>query len=435
MFISYSSINASAAQAICHILEENGIRCWIAPRNIPAGAEYGDLIDDAIRSCKVLVVVFSETASSSRWVKGEINIAVEEQKTIIPFRIDPTPAKGLNRLLLNQKHWIDAYPDYETKFSELVDAVITALPPAPKQTHPAPEPVRTILKFSWKYIICIAVGLLIAAGSWLIFHAKAMSKFEYNNNGLHVSHEGLTEAQQKALTSILDNMVLVEGGSFMMGNTSDAESFNTMQDTLSSPAHKVALNNFYIGRYEITQSEWKAFLPLAGRVTEENDAKAMDRLSWEDAKLFADTLSVLTGLNISLPTEAQWEYAACGGVKTRGYMYSGHNYDVREVGWSIADEISSAEAPGLRRPNELGLYDMTGNVSEWCADYFAPYDSVVSQNPSGPDQGMDRVLRGGDFLTSDILNLKATTRYCCAPFTNRTGSGVRLVIIPNNTAY
>lgn len=120
VFISYSSTQTAAAQAICHTLESNGIRCWMAPRNITAGAQYGDCIDDAIKCCKVVVVLFSETASKSLWVSGELNVAFSQQKTIIPFRLDETPLRGQMRLMLNQMHWIDAYPDYREKFQDLV---------------------------------------------------------------------------------------------------------------------------------------------------------------------------------------------------------------------------------------------------------------------------------------------------------------------------
>lgn len=113
----------AAAQAICHTLESNGIRCWMAPRNITAGTQYGDCIDDAIKDCKVVVVLFSETASKSWWVSGELNVAFSQQKTIVPFRLDETPFKGQMRVMLNQMHWIDAYPDYRVKFQDLVHDV------------------------------------------------------------------------------------------------------------------------------------------------------------------------------------------------------------------------------------------------------------------------------------------------------------------------
>ena len=127
VFISYSSQDMEAAQAICHVLEQNEIRCRVASRNIPPGSDYGDVIEEAIKACRAVVLLFSETAATSQWVKGELNIAFEEQKTIIPFRLDQTPLKGQTRVMLNQRHWIDAYPDYKTKFNDLVTAVAKSI--------------------------------------------------------------------------------------------------------------------------------------------------------------------------------------------------------------------------------------------------------------------------------------------------------------------
>lgn len=122
VFISYSSRNKPTALALCHVLEEHRIKCWIAPRDIPPGADYGDVIDEAIVACRLFVLVFSAPASISQWVKGELNLAFSEKKIIIPYRIDETPLKGAMRLILNQTHWVDAYPDAESKFGELVEA-------------------------------------------------------------------------------------------------------------------------------------------------------------------------------------------------------------------------------------------------------------------------------------------------------------------------
>jgi len=123
VFISYSSHNRSTALAICHVLEEHKIKCWIAPRDIPGGADYGDIIDQAILDCKVFLLVFSESAVSSQWVRGEVNIAFSEGKPIVPYRIDDTELSGAMRLILNQMHWLDAYPDAESKFDELLETV------------------------------------------------------------------------------------------------------------------------------------------------------------------------------------------------------------------------------------------------------------------------------------------------------------------------
>ncbi len=123
IFISYSSKQKSIADGVCHYLEENGFKCWMAPRDIPVGSEYGDLIEEAIKTSKVVVLVFSQTASISKWVKGEINVAFADNKPILPFRVDKTEIKGSFRLMLNQMHWIDAFPQYADRLPELLNSV------------------------------------------------------------------------------------------------------------------------------------------------------------------------------------------------------------------------------------------------------------------------------------------------------------------------
>lgn len=429
VFISYSSQDIEAAQAICHVLEQNEIKCWMAPRNIPPGSDYGDVIDEAIKSCKVVVILYSETSASSPWVTGELNVAFEEQKTIIPFRLDKTPLKGQARVMLNQRHWIDAFPDYKTKFNDLVKAVSLII--GKEDTVTLPQNNQTIqIKEYRKYIVygiltAIVVFLMIVIYPIIV---KIAHTYEYNKHGLHLKINNLTQQQEDALNSILDNMVLVEGGIFIMGNTEEMFDNLTEQDSLSINPHEVELDNYYICKYEVTQKQWRAFLPTIGKCIADGDSTAMDMLSWEDAKTFADTLSAITGLRFSLPTEAQWEFAARGGNKTHRYIFSGHTWDVTEVGWTSYEGLTSAHDIGGKRPNELGLYDMTGNVFEWCFDYFELYTKEKAVNPIGPKKGFNRVLRGGDFRIENDFDMKVSTRYYDAPFVNRKGAGLRLVI-------
>lgn len=421
-----------AAQAICHVLEQNEIRCWMAPRNIPPGSDYGDVIDDAIKSCKVVVILYSEKAASSPWVTGELNVAFEEQKIIIPFRLDKTPLKGQTRVMLNQRHWIDAYPDYKTKFNDLVRAVALA---TGKDIQIAPslvKPSEHLKKYKKPIIgLCVAaivIGLMIFLYP---FVARQMHVYSYDKQGLHVKAKGLTSQQEDALNSILDDMVLVDGGTFVMGNTPEMEDYLTEQDSLSANPHDVELDKFYICKYEVTQKQWRAFLPTEGKCIvdgEDRDKTAMDRLSWEDAKAFADTLSAITGLQFALPTEAQWEFAARGGNKSHRCIFSGHAWDATEVGWTSFEDLKSSHEVGGKRYNELGLYDMTGNVFEWCADYFELYSKEKSVNPQGPIKGSNRVLRGGDYRIENLYDMKVSTRYYDAPFVNRKGAGLRLVV-------
>lgn len=180
-------------------------------------------------------------------------------------------------------------------------------------------------------------------------------------------------------------------------------------------------------KFEVTQKQWLAFLSTEGKCIKDGDNIPMDMLSWEDAKCFVDSLSAITGLHFALPTEAQWEYAARGGKNSKGYIFSG-NDDPTEAGWTSFDKLSSAHEVGGKRYNELGLYDMTGNVAEWCLDYFAPYSMDEVVNPQGPNKGIDKVLRGGDFRIDNFYDMKISTRYFDSPFVNRRGVGLRLVI-------
>ena len=123
IFISYSSKQKNIADGVCHYLEEKGYKCWMAPRDIPIGSEYGDLIEQAIKKSKLVVLVFSQTASMSKWVKGEINVAFTEDKPILPFRVDDTEIKGTFRVMLNQMHWIDAFPRFSDKLPDLEKSI------------------------------------------------------------------------------------------------------------------------------------------------------------------------------------------------------------------------------------------------------------------------------------------------------------------------
>ena len=144
VFISYSSKNATTAQAICHELEDNHIKCWIAPRDIPVGAKYASVISKAIKDCKVVVLVFSEQSAISPWVESEINIAFSNRKPIVPYKIDAANLENYDEfyLMLNNRHWIEAYPDFKTRFTELVSVVSTLVGVVP-ESKDTKQPILT----------------------------------------------------------------------------------------------------------------------------------------------------------------------------------------------------------------------------------------------------------------------------------------------------
>ena len=191
---------------------------------------------------------------------------------------------------------------------------------------------------------------------------------------------------------LVNNMVYVEGGTFTMGATSEQGSDASSNE---KPAHQVTLSSFSIGKYEVTQEEWEAV--MGNNPSSLKGAKRpVESVSWSDCRQFIRKLRTLTGKNFRMPTEAEWEYAARGGNKSRGYKYSGSNI-LDDVGWYDSNSSSSTHDAGQLDPNELGLYDMSGNVWEWCADWYGSYDSNSQSNPGGPSSGSVRVFRGGSW--------------------------------------
>lgn len=160
------------------------------------------------------------------------------------------------------------------------------------------------------------------------------------------------------------NMIKVEGGTFMMGaNDDDEYAFET-----EKPSHKVTISNYSIGETEVTQALWKAVMGNNPSYNK-GDNLPVEQVSWDDCQKFISKLNILTGKTFCLPTEAQWEYAARGGRKNKGYKYCGSN-DIDDVAWYLDNSGDMTHAVATKHANELGLYDMLGNVNEWCLDYW-----------------------------------------------------------------
>ena len=187
-------------------------------------------------------------------------------------------------------------------------------------------------------------------------------------------------------------MMPVEAGTFTMGATSE----QVNPDSDEKPTHQVTLtNNYYIGQTEVTQALWKAVM---GRKPSRfmGDNRPVEKVSWNDCQKFITKLNSLTGQKFRLPTEAEWEYAARGGKKSQGYQYSGSN-NLEEVAWYYDNSSSQTHDVATKQPNELGVYDMSGNVWEWCQDWYGSYSSTSQTNPTGATSGSNRVNRGGSW--------------------------------------
>ena len=185
-------------------------------------------------------------------------------------------------------------------------------------------------------------------------------------------------------------MVFVAGGSFTMGCT-----FEQGSDCASDekPSHEVQLTGFAIAKYEVTQALWKQVMgnnPSRFK----GDSLPVENVTWDDVQIFLQRLNAQTGKNYRLPTEAEWEYAARGGQQSRQTMFAGGS-ELETVAWCSSNAENSTHNVGTRQPNELGLYDMSGNVWEWCNDYYGQYPSDKQTNPTGAKKGTARIVRGG----------------------------------------
>ena len=185
-------------------------------------------------------------------------------------------------------------------------------------------------------------------------------------------------------------MAKVEAGTFIMGATSEMQD----PDKDEKPIHQVILTkNYFMGKTEVTQALWEAVMSNNPSSFKGNN-KPVERVSWDECQTFISKLNAVTGRRFRLPTEAEWEFAARGGNYSHRYQYSGSN-SLYEVAW-FADHTTHDVA--TKQPNELGLYDMSGNVREWCSDWFGAYSSNTQYDPIGPTSGSYRVSRGGSYV-------------------------------------
>ena len=267
---------------------------------------------------------------------------------------------------------------------------------------PSPRPKAAVHK-KWFIPLAIAAGVVGIVMVWPV--ANEVVKAGFSTVAATVGGGYSTESLQDetfTVGGVSFVMKGVQGGEFTMGATPDVE--NEAGDD-EKPAHHVRVSSFRIGQTEVTQALWKAVMGSNPSDTK-GDNLPVDEVSWSNCQVFISKLNSLTGEKFRLPTEAEWEYAARGGNQSRGYKFAGSN-NVDDVAWYEDNSGNSTHAVATKAPNELGLYDMSGNVKEWCNDWYGSYSSDDQTNPTGPsepNERNERVTRGGDWGINAIFH-------------------------------
>ena len=388
VFISYKSNDPqlgnndeTVANELCAALEAAGISCWIAPRDIEPGVRYGRAIMEAINSCKVMVVVFSKHANTSEHIANEVDAIFSRKVDIIPFNIDGSqPGLELD-YYLRRMQWINASGNYRQRINELIKALKLKL-----GKHDAGQ---TIIINAPTDVNTIPVN---------------PTQLTFNVNGVYFK------------------MIRVEGGSFIMGATPEQG-----EDVGSNekPAHKETVSTFYIGETPVTELLWATVMGVDSKsLSADSFFHPVNYKGWNKCQSFIAKLNNLTGRQFRLPTEAEWEYAARGGKLSKGYKYSGSN-NIDEVAWYECNSDYKVHAVALKKPNELGLYDMSGSVGEWCQDKMEGYDSVFYKN--GVSYFHHRIVRGGGAFNM-AWQCRVSYRGSWSDLETLMGKGLRLVL-------
>ncbi len=390
VFISYKdddkklgNNDGTVARELCKQLEDVGITCWIAPRNADDAntSGFAASIMKGISECKVFLLVFSRFTNDSEFVANEINVACEEKKKIVLYKLDSSSPSPELKFYLGRKPWVDASGDYKAKFRELISMVNKKLGKTEERTDPPSNPSGKGQN----------EGNLIQK-SPLSFNVKGVTF----------------------------NMIFVEGGTFIMGATPGQkdEAFSDEEP----PTHR-SLESFYIGEMQVTQALWKAVMGDNPSKFKGNLKRPVECVSWLDCQEFIKKLNTITGKRFHLPTEAQWEYAARGGMKNNDLKYAGSS-DLDSVAWYENNSGKTTHPVAQKNPNELGLYDMIGNVWEWCHDGYGNDDPEGNRDTSSDFRHM---IRGCCW--------RGNARYCRVSYRNnwittKSGShlGLRLAL-------
>ena len=322
------------------------------------------------------------------------------------------------RLLNEEQAQTKPQSEEETEVSTKMDTENTQHSPEQERTNKTENKrVITLVIVIATLVVCVAIVSLLKN----TIQASPNEEVEYTKDSIVADEPRAKEAKRIVVNDISIKMIPVEGGTFTMGATSEMEDPGDNE----KPTHQVTLSSYYIGETEVTQALWKAVMDSNPSGLEGDDLP-VEYVSWNDCQTFIRKLNALTGKNFRLPTEAEWEFAARGGNQSRHTQYSGSSR-IDDVAWNRGNSGDKMHPVKTKQPNELGIYDMSGNVWEWCQDWNGDYSSYAQTNPTGASSGSRRVYRGGSWFYPPRLCRSSFRRYGMPEVSYRT-LGLRLVL-------
>ena len=234
------------------------------------------------------------------------------------------------------------------------------------------------MKYLKQFYLSLCVFFL---SSWCVIEAQSIS---------------ISDEQKLMLAAIETSMISIEGGVFIMGCTSD-QGAECTQDEF--PIHRVQLSGFKLLKTEVTQGMWLSVMGNNPSYNKRSAQFPVENVSYTEIEKFIDVLNAMSSHQYRLPTEAEWEFAARGGNKSKSTLFSGSS-DAQSVSWNISNSSNTSHIAGYKNANELGIFDMSGNVWEWCSDWYGEYHASEESDPRGAIDGTDKVIRGGSYSGS-----------------------------------
>lgn len=466
VFISYRRKGGSAhARNVQQALKRMDLHPFLDFDELENG-KFDQRIMDAIEEAPTFLIILTEGAldrcvNEDDWVRKEILYAHQLRKHIIPVEVDKCYHGKTDTIPDSVRDIVGGYQfaplDTETLFNDCINRLIAriAKDETPKEEISRQSGAEVHFEVDYPcWVSRFGKELLLARpenDDNLTYLRKGKHKLEFKAVDYpNVKESQIVEIPDLDWSDIVEvkmkanvdrerdargkftvggvdfNMIYVEGGTFTM--RAIPWRFGE-EDDRDKPAHKVTVSDYYIGETMVTQALWKAVMGDNPSFFTADDNRPVEYVSLDDVtQKFIPELNRKTGRTFRLPTEAEWEFAARGGNKSKGYKYSGSD-DINEVAWYGGNSNGKTHPVKGKKANELGLYDMSGNVDEWCQDWYGEYGSDPQVNPTGPENGKFIVIRGGN-LWADEKFCRVACRFFSIPNALNFSQGFRLVLLP-----